>query len=300
MNFTVAQTVFNESVKSNIVPIPWNATTVSSPRTHLSRQAVIGISIGCTVFAIFVATLMGILCFRWRRKRASMALTDGSTNPSVQFEDIQYPSIPLQEMAHQSIQELHNISHHIELLDGQTPSGSGNHVNEIFTGEEIPVTTHIVTVRHSEHRRSSRGTNSLLPDEANGEDISTQDRIEHITQTANPHLIPHSNQKRQLSRQDPGNDRSTDCSANNASTTRFGIDLNKALPQSPPTKAQKKVYHPVPWPLPISSTIVSACSASKKTSTRDNDSMVLGSENSSLSVTYATVFDIDEYSAHHH
>lgn len=129
-NFTVAQAVFNETAKPNIVPFPWNATAVTHESKGLSRQATIGVSTGIAIFAL-LAIISGIFfALRCRRRRNGQTVIDSPSDFEDPHEVKPFASIATQELGDQNIPEMHDTGY-LELLNGSAPSGSDKVLNEL-------------------------------------------------------------------------------------------------------------------------------------------------------------------------
>ena len=140
-NFTIAQSKFNESAPMNMVPIPWNSTMADNhgDRRGLDMKTTIGIGVGLLSIVVLLFVLRCFLVLRRRRSPSSPALT--SKVPSEQAHDLGLlKEIPIQEIYDGSVHdvfpeqpvELHD-DFKVELLDGSTPSGSGNELRELST-----------------------------------------------------------------------------------------------------------------------------------------------------------------------
>ena len=132
-NFSVAQSRFDDGVPANITAMPSNSTAFPTNRSHISRRAVISISIGVTVFVILTALALGFVVRRWRRNaKIQNNKKTGVLEPVCEPEAL--TAIPAREIGHNSLyrvyRELHD-SGKVELLDEKSPSGSGNKINEL-------------------------------------------------------------------------------------------------------------------------------------------------------------------------
>ena len=123
-NFTVAQALFNESIKDNIVPIPWNATTMTAQTKHVPQRIIIGVSTGAGVFALVVA-LAFLLFLKGRNKAKSPQGRVIGTSRT--FSGIKpLSNFSAQEIGRVSTAELHHDFHGVELLNQENPAGGGN------------------------------------------------------------------------------------------------------------------------------------------------------------------------------
>lgn len=135
-NFTLAQARFDDTA-SNIVPIPWNATTNNAHRAGLTKKATIGIGIAIPLFVLCVTVAALFILRKISRKRgiAQTTVPADEPPPGPASPDIKAPSsIDTQEIGRYSKredpQELHDMFQ-VELFNGQSPSGSGNTLNEL-------------------------------------------------------------------------------------------------------------------------------------------------------------------------
>ncbi|KAG8530186.1 uncharacterized protein KY384_004686 [Bacidia gigantensis] len=130
-NFTVAQAIHNDTAKPQLVPIPWNATVSSASNHHLSQKEKIGISVGSVVLGILILLAIFYILLRRRKSRAltQNRLPELSPDAATGSQKMQFYAT--HEIGHQSVKELHNISHHIELLNEKAASGSGQTMNEL-------------------------------------------------------------------------------------------------------------------------------------------------------------------------
>ncbi|MDI1488660.1 MAG: hypothetical protein OHK93_007935 [Ramalina farinacea] len=128
-NFTLAQARFDDTA-SNIVPIPWNATTNNAHRAGLTKKATIGIGIAIPLFVLCVTVAALFILRKISRKRgiAQTTVPADEPPPGPASPDIKAPSsIDTQEIGRYSKredpQELHDMFQ-VELFNGQSPSGS--------------------------------------------------------------------------------------------------------------------------------------------------------------------------------
>ncbi|KAI4105400.1 MAG: hypothetical protein LQ339_003464 [Xanthoria mediterranea] len=163
-NFTVAQTRFDDTARPNIVPIPWNATVAPGVSEGLSRQATIGISTGSAILASLLIILALFFTFRWRKHRSATALTDRLIGSDALHEVTPVPYISIQELGHKSIPEMHGTGYHLELLDGSTPSGSGNDLTELADGVETPRAESFVRGTRDHYGQAADGSSRARSD----------------------------------------------------------------------------------------------------------------------------------------
>ncbi|KAL8712699.1 MAG: hypothetical protein Q9220_003231 [cf. Caloplaca sp. 1 TL-2023] len=256
-NSTVARARFDENIKPGIVSIPWNATAVSPVKTRLADRAIVGVSVGSAIFVL---------------------LAKGSFDATLAAEDIKstesLPIIPIQELDRQSDPELHGLSHQVELLDEQTPSGSGNGLTELPADAE----------GHNSEVAAARTYNSSGELAAQSSNVS--DRLSDMP--SNRPVLPRTN---------PLNDQLLS-KENHTQPCR----VNKAFPQLPSStvQAQDHSVDSSPRSSPVSPILeqpqepLSIHQAQKGPATQKANSILV----SSLplpTVTYAAVFDFEEY-----
>ncbi|KAL8904429.1 MAG: hypothetical protein Q9171_007055 [Xanthocarpia ochracea] len=276
-NFTVAQTLFNDIAKPNIVPIPWNATAVPGGGKRLTREASIGISTGSVVFGLLLILLVTFLTLRWRKRRPIRALTDTAIN-SQDFDEIRpFSFIPTYEIGHQSIPELHDIGYQPELLNGLTPSGSGKVLDELADGTKTPVHELFVPATRISNELPSRMGSKPSADTTTIKSGSWGDGVTGMP-TGSPQADPR-NMKRATS---------------GSTYTHLGINLNKALPHKPFAKAYTKGYRSSRRSLPGVQVLPTTNSAENHPSAYADIPTALSPRMSPVP-TYASVFDIEEY-----
>ncbi|KAL8918402.1 MAG: hypothetical protein Q9208_007372 [Pyrenodesmia sp. 3 TL-2023] len=299
-NFTVAQALFNENTKTNIVAIPWNATAVPSEGKRLSRQATIGIGISSTMFILAIATVCFFCAMRRRKRRAMIASADTST-PSQQSPDFRPLSfIPIQEIGHQSIPELHDLAHHLELLDGQAPSGSGNEINELPNGDELSRREPSVPATpHSNLSPTRRRSTSLLRTRSDQSELLVA-HDEQASIASNP--LSNFEVRRTTLTQSHilGSRALVKRSPRNFSDTQPRVPIGKALHLLPPHKShrrQDESSHPSPPVTPISESFQispAVYTTAQGPITEGHEPAMLSPRPSPLA-TYSTIFDIEEY-----
>ena len=150
-NFSIAQSRFDEGVPAQIVAIPSNSTAIQTNGSQFSQKIVTGISIGVTVFIILIAISLSFVIRRWWSNTKNRKNNKTGTLERVcELE----PSvvIPTQEIGHDSsygvYQELYD-SGKVELLDEQSPSGSGLEINELPQSPRLVL--HKSTTRPDSH-----------------------------------------------------------------------------------------------------------------------------------------------------
>ncbi|KAI4257853.1 MAG: hypothetical protein L6R42_005427, partial [Xanthoria sp. 1 TBL-2021] len=230
-NFTVAQALFDDTARPNIVPIPWNATVGPRVREGLSRQATIGISTACAILALLLISLGLFFTFSWRKHRSAAALTDRLFGSDALHEVTPVPYIPVQEIGHQSIPEMQDTGYHLELLNGLTPSGSGNDLTELADGRETPRHELFVPATRDRDGQAVEGS-SRTRSGASGDLL--EDPSTRLLSAGNvPRNATRSSHITQTSKDTRTNLRVTKRASRTSSHTRVRINVNKALPRVP-------------------------------------------------------------------
>ena len=273
-NFTVAQALFNDTAKPNIVPIPWNATAVPRAGKRLTREATIGISTGSVVFGLLLILLVIFLTSRWRKRRPMRALTDTATKSRDFGEVGPFSFISTHEIGHQSIPELHDIGYRPELLNGLTLSGSGKVLNELADGTKTPVHELFVPATPISNELPSRMGSKSSADTSTIKSGTWGDGVTEMPTGLDPR-----NMKRATS---------------SSNHTHLGINLNKALPHKPLAKAYTKGYRSSRRSLPGVQVLPITNFAEKHPSAYTDIPTALSPRMSPVP-TYASVFDIEEY-----
>ncbi|KAL8768569.1 MAG: hypothetical protein Q9209_005254 [Squamulea sp. 1 TL-2023] len=280
-NFTIAQAVFNDSAKPNIVPIPWNATTVRHDDQGISRQAIIGISTGSAVFVLLMVVLISILTLRWRTRRGLTPSNNATINDKQVDEVRPFSYIIPQEIGHQSIPELHDIAHHIELLNGQAPSGSGNIMIELPDGKDR--SNHELSIPATPH-----GSGSSL----NVENEPPNIRVVQTSGTTNLPSDPAS--YRNTLEHGRANHRSNERTTR-TSHAHLSTDINKALPHVPIAKIHTEGLRPLSRFHPVIQKPPIVQQKTERRPTARQQNSVHPSPQTSPVTTYATIFDVEEY-----
>ena len=304
-NFTIAQATFNDNSQPQIVPIPWNATTkptsnnatvIPAASHRLSRKATIGLCAGSAIFASLVVAMIVYLVFQ-RRQRRAVAVSKDAAEPAPESPEIRpLSNISTQEIGHQSVQELHATSHYIELLDGLAPSGSALDMNELPNlRESFP--HELFAPTEDDNLPSSRPRNPSPTDTRNTENepsggsvVRTSD-ISILSVNADPYGPMVTKQQSVDSRE------TTDQVKRNSFHSRSKSNFNKALPQALHANNWSRKYHyshryhPM---TPFSGSLQTPVphNIARGLSAHEIDSMVA---DSSMSPTYATVFNVEEY-----
>ncbi|KAL8686092.1 MAG: hypothetical protein Q9218_007354 [Villophora microphyllina] len=296
-NFTVAQALFNDNAKSNIVPIPWNATAAPNASRLLNRQARIGIGTGSAALVLLMAISAIFLVWRRRNIRVMTPLTDAPT-PLVSSPELRPCSfISTQEMGHQSIPELHDIAHQLELLDAQFPSGSGIDINELPGGE---VTSHQELLAPASRDRSAPSRDRRrAAHESTGHDVNEQSRSDRVQ------LSELSNQREDSSSYHSTRRRSDSLDHQEATgdATRHLLraprkaNVNRTLPTVPTASHRREPNYSPGQGLPALGnhrTLLFSDRGERDHFAR-RDGIVIVSPQISRSSTYATIFDLEEY-----
>ncbi|KAL9596522.1 MAG: hypothetical protein Q9219_005743 [cf. Caloplaca sp. 3 TL-2023] len=279
-NFTVAQALFDDNAKSRIVPVPWNATSLPTETKQLSKDAIIGISTGSAFIMLLI--VIAIVVFMIRRKRRHKTTPTEEARPDPPIHEVRpYSFVPTQEMGHQSVQELHNDTHYIELSNGEDSVGSRSEVNGLSndTGAlqrrpSTPSTRRNPQFSLWARRFPSNGTRD--PDHTSIHDIAEQ-----APKTLDLHL-------KLSSRQDQRKNKDALLSPTTGGikylfSASERINLNKALPSPPSANEKSKQVRSPPQ------------SIAAAPITGNAQVLSIATVKSSRSSTYATIFDVGEY-----
>ncbi|KAL8901256.1 MAG: hypothetical protein Q9207_005288 [Kuettlingeria erythrocarpa] len=303
-NFTVAQAIFNEDSKTNIVPIPWNAmaaldnaTAAPGDATRLSRQTIIGIGTGSTFFFFITATIIFFCVMRRRKHRTSVV--SATTSRSQSPPDVRPLSfIETQELGHRSVPELHDIAHHLELLDGHAPSGSGNEINELPNGDEVSWRELSAPATSNSNLLSSRGrsTSPTHTTDQESHPLGVYDKQASTTKNP-PSNIDVGRTTLTQSHMSVGQT-SAKRGARSPSDAQPGVHIDKALPLLPTQRIHRRYddsLHPTPPVTPISESfqVSSAFYTIPRIKGRNHPGDV--SPKMSPLATYSTIFDVEEY-----
>ena len=304
-NFTIAQVTFDDKTQPQIVPIPWNttitptvdnATVTPAANNRLSRKATIGISTGSTIFALLMVGTIIYFVLR-RRKRRAVAASDDAKKPAPESPEIrQFSNISTQEIGHQSVQELHATSHYIELLDGLAPSGSGLDMNELpnrresFPHELFAPAEDDSSLPSTPRNLSSKDTRNNENEPSRGSMIRTSN-ISILSVNADPHR-PMITKAKRINSQG-----TIEQVRRNSFYLSLKGNVNKALPQAPHAKKQDRQDHlshrsRPRIPLSDSLQISFPHKVARDLSAQAFD---LVAADSPRSPTYATVFNVEEY-----
>ena len=212
----------------------------------------------------------------WRKRRHRIASTSAAS-PSSPTEARPDSNRSIQEIGHQSVQELHNNSPYVELPNGHAPSGSGLEINELPSRAETTQRRSLTMLRR-DHRPtpvwdrilSSNKTRSIDHDTIPGTSI----RRAIASNPASRTHPPQNQSKNENDRMDYPSARGIKVSSSASSHT----NLNKELPRTP--CAKEKSGTPSTPVKPIINDIQMQDWISVK---------------AARSSTYATIFNIEEY-----
>ena len=244
--------------------MPWNATVKRVMIDRLSRKAIIGVSTGSTIALLVISIIIGYLILRWRKKCAEEAGNDATQSEASNAK--RPPSfISIQEIGHRSIQEVHAISHLVELLDGQARSGSKVAMSEL---------------------------------QGLGDRESSTSRFTRISDTLNLSLKPDPLQSTLTATNKWGSQDTAGRIPQNPFHTRSKSEVNKALPLVPgmDNKRGSNPHHSVPVPagfqaaqnLPVFHQV-------GRKFRIPNNNLMTSAPGTADDETYATIFDIEEY-----
>lgn len=231
-NFTVAQALFDDKAEPNIIPIPWNATVTPSSSPHLNRGARIGIGIGSAVFFLLLVTSVFFAIRRWRRHRTMTALA----NQKLQDSPIVRPfsSISTHEMDQPCVRELHdNPLDHQELLDANTPSGSGIGISELANEGATSLHELVGSHMYGGHELSSdsRSESSAKPSGFGKESYTP---CENDTRNSNtPNLTPSPKSSESISPTKNSWKDHVPAAPRNLPQSLSRLEINKPLPRVP-------------------------------------------------------------------
>ncbi|KAL9128508.1 MAG: hypothetical protein Q9217_002835 [Psora testacea] len=145
-NFSVSQAKFDDGIPENIITI---RSTTAMPG-HISQKAIIGTRVGATVFVLLVVIALALFVYNLRRKSNKQIDADLPEASTLSQERKISISCSVREIGNNStvgpIRELPD-SGKAELLDEQSPSGSGNEISEM--SEAHPVVHELRTHRSS-------------------------------------------------------------------------------------------------------------------------------------------------------
>ena len=122
------------TIPSSNTIVPTNGShIVPTNGSHVSRKTVVGISIGVTAFVTLITLVLNFAVRRWRNNAKSRKSNiSGASGTVRELEPLTV--IPAREIGHNSsygvYKELHN-SLKVELLNEQSPSGSGLEMTEL-------------------------------------------------------------------------------------------------------------------------------------------------------------------------
>lgn len=191
--------------------------------------------------------------------------------------------ISIQEIGHQSVRELHGMPYQIELLDEQTPSGSGNNISELPDARATPYPELLTPAKsRDDPKELSSGQVAALP-------------------KAKSRAIDSGPSRARLTRDDSRLRRgSTRPPTSRFSHRRPQTNANKALPRVPLAKGQPNRPHSSVRSLsatPIFEGVrmpLSSYEIAGDPFLEESMSVVVNNRLSQNS-RYATVFDVGEY-----
>ncbi|KAL6720917.1 hypothetical protein ACLMJK_000016 [Lecanora helva] len=148
-NFSISRCAFQDSAKEKLVTIP--STTKSVSAGH--KNAIIGTAIGVAFVAFLVAVLIWLII---RRPQDQTQGTEKASKHSSDFENSKIRTVcSVREIDNNSLcgpfRELPDNGR-VELLDNQSPSGSGNDISEM--SQPIKYIVHELGTHHSSKQNS--------------------------------------------------------------------------------------------------------------------------------------------------
>ena len=168
--FSVSQARFEDGLQEHIIAIPSaNSTTTPKSHSHLSHNSIIGLSIGLTALVILVAVLV-YFTRQKLRKHFWKNDTSNNTGSPIFSPEIKPANLSaLHEIDNNSLLRFRELpdSGKVELLDGTSPSGSGNQISEMpQSPTPAPLcelgTRHTSIAASSLNRQSDRTKHGIL------------------------------------------------------------------------------------------------------------------------------------------
>ena len=221
-------------------------------------DAKIGIGVGVGLVGLLTIFLVGFMVFARRRARARNATGAGQIpqySPPLDGKSLSSLTTQntTQEMDVNSIKELHDVFQ-VELLDGSTPSGSGNRIDEL-PHDQIRSCVELPTFGRTPTPSAHQEDELHRPQTATSGRLST--RHTHKTSTGSSTL--HSSKKsteraiydplRRISKRSSRSDGTGSRSPPARRTISLSIDVNKALPKIPMSDVGEEKPGFVPSPL---------------------------------------------------
>ncbi|CAD6593051.1 MAG: hypothetical protein ASARMPREDX12_006678 [Alectoria sarmentosa] len=168
-NFSVSQARFEEGLSENLVALPSaDPPSIPNSHSHPSRNSIIGISIGVTAFLTLIIFLVYLA---QKRRRYSRKNDMSKSTESPRFsQDLKPANLSaLHEIDNNSLYEHRELpdSGKVELLDGNSPSGSGNEISEM-PQSPTPAPLYELGTRHTSiatstgHRQSDRNRYAIF------------------------------------------------------------------------------------------------------------------------------------------
>lgn len=133
-NFSVSQARFEDGLQEKIIAIP-SASPPTTPKSHsrLSHNSIIGLSIGLSALLVLVVALVYFTRQRLRKRFRKNDTSNSSGSPIFSPEIKPANLSALHEIDNNSLVQFRELPDNgkVELLDGNSPSGSGNALHEI-------------------------------------------------------------------------------------------------------------------------------------------------------------------------
>lgn len=251
-NFTVAQALFNDTEHPNIVPIPWNATTLEDHSSGISRDAKIGVGVGVGLVGLLALLLLFYMVFKPRKAPNTDSAADQLPQYPPPSDTKSYSIYSTKEMGTGSVSEVHGVCQ-VELFDGSTPSGSGHRINELpveqdFSPAELGTYRRTPTPSTFRMEESPRPQTTLSPRASTNHSRSAASSTAHSRKNSSQRTV--FDPKRRISKR-------SDTSSSRCSPTLYGkpsiIDYNKALPPRPISNLDGTRRGSIPSPLSTAS-----------------------------------------------
>lgn len=169
-NFSVSQARFDDGLAENIIAIP-SADPPPTPKSHsrLSRNSIIGLSVGTTALLILIVFLVYFTRKRLRKHSPKNGMSQITGSPMLSQEVKPANISALHEIDSNSLYQQRELpdSGKVELLDGNSPSGSGNEISEMpQSPAPAPLcelgTRHTSIAASTVHTQSDRNKNAII------------------------------------------------------------------------------------------------------------------------------------------
>ena len=150
-NFSVSQARFEDGLRENIIAIPSaNPPTTPKSQSGLSHNSIIGLSVGLTALLVLIVVLVYFTRKRLRKHSRKNDTSNNSGSPVFSPEIKPANLSALHEIDNNSLVQFRELpdSGKVELLDENSPSGSGNQISEM-PQSSTPVPLYELGTRHT-------------------------------------------------------------------------------------------------------------------------------------------------------